>query len=388
MITIHDKMKCTGCTACASICPVQCIEMKTDEEGFRYPSVDLDLCIHCNQCESVCEVLNPPQRKPFDTKYLSGKTDSLKEQRRSASGGAFHALASAVLKRGGLVYGAGYDDENLPCHMCISDVDDLCRLQGSKYVESDLGNTFQTIKEVLSEDEAKEILFSGTPCQVNGLRKFLRKDYENVYYVEIICHGIASRKIYAKFKHDFEKKNGKVETINFRSKALAGWSPATFEIHTKKKKYQEIFYKTDYGRGFGIGLFARPSCFQCPFAKLERTSDLTLGDYWNVPKEEYDENGLSLILVNTSKGEQLVDKTENLLVHTADKDRALEGNPRIYSSLKEPEERHDVLASDRSFKEIVDQYGFAYPLKNRVIDKIPVGLRQGLIKIKNKIKRS
>ena len=122
-------------------CP-ESIEMKTDEEGFRYPSVDLDLCIHCNQCESVCEVLNPPQRKPFDTKYLSGKTDSLKEQRRSASGGAFHALASAVLKRGGLVYGAGYDDENLPCHMCISDVDDLCRLQGSKYVESDLGNTF------------------------------------------------------------------------------------------------------------------------------------------------------------------------------------------------------------------------------------------------------
>lgn len=312
MISIDSPEKCCGCTACASICVHDAITMEPDSMGFLYPKVDANKCVECGLCEKVCQFndnydrsLNLDQPLAFAARHKD-----MGEIMKSRSGAAFVAVSDYILELGGIVYGAGYKDHFRIAHKRAATKEERNELRGSKYVQSDMRGVFRQVKEDLKNGSF--VLFSGTPCQTSGLNAFVGgKLRENLYLVDIVCHGVPGPFIWRDYLSFLERKHGsKITYVNFRDKELYGWKAHKetfmFEREEDKISYPFLFYQS---------ILFRQSCSICPFTNLQRPSDITLADYWGWERTDstfnIDDRGCSLVLCNTKKGCALFEAVQN-----------------------------------------------------------------------------
>lgn len=323
MISITDKRNCVGCGACAHICPKNCITMTEDAEGFAYPRVDETMCINCGLCERVCPLL--AEFTASDTpepETLVAFANDAPLRFASSSGGVFSVLARNVLQSGGVVFGAAFAEDFSARHVCIRSEAELLKLQGSKYVQSDLQETYREAKRALTE--GKTVLYSGTGCQIAGLRSFLCGEYENLLCVDVLCHGVPSPEVWRKYLSEQEKK---VSAVHFRVKEPS-WRDYRFGLDFADGTVYRVPREDDlYMALFLRNVSLRPSCYDCRFKGVHRLSDLTLGDCWGI--ESYmphmdDNRGTSVILVHTEKGKALLARVKDVLVlENAEIDKAL-----------------------------------------------------------------
>lgn len=373
-----NKNQCCGCTACYSICPKNAIKMEYDEEGFLYPSINGDLCVDCGMCKSVCAFQNGYEKRPVIKGYALKHKD-MDIRMKSRSGGAFAGVASYILSLGGVVYGAVYGENYSVKHFRCADKKDLPKIQGVKYIQSEMNDIFADVKSDLKS--GKYVLFSGTTCQVAGLLAFLEKtDTSKLYTADLICHGVPNNMIWQEFLHWNERKyKGKLTDAKFRDKCY-GWKPhfESVTINGKKhktKRFCLMFYEND---------ILRPSCYECRYASLDRAGDFTLGDFWGIQKqhkEMRDKTGCSLFMINTKKGEELFDKiSENFILKEADVVKASYPNPNLRFPTPRPKRRE-------YFWELYKTYDFDKVMKiyNRKIFKSRV--KKNLKKIKRIIKK-
>lgn len=337
MELITNKNQCCGCTACYSICPKNAIKMEYDEEGFLYPSINSDLCVDCGMCKSVCAFQNGYEKHPVIKGYAL-KHKNMDIRMTSRSGGAFAGLSYHILSLGGVVYGAVYGDNYSVKHFRCTDKKDLPKIQGVKYIQSEMNDIFFDVKSDLKS--GKYVLFSGTTCQVAGLLAFLKNtDTAKLYTADLICHGVPNNMIWQEFLHWNERKyNGKLTDAKFRDKSY-GWKPhfESVTINGKKhrtKRFCLMFYEND---------ILRPSCYECKYASLDRAGDFTLGDFWGIKKQYkdmFDKTGCSLFLINTKRGEELFDKiSHNFILKDADVVKASFPNPNLRFATPLPKNR-------------------------------------------------
>ena len=315
MLTV-DYEKCTGCGACVQRCPKRCISWTEREFGFRYPQIDKDACVNCGQCEKVCPIDKALEVSAEQKAYAAVHKDD-EVLAKSTSGGAFTAIADAVFAQGGIVYGAAMLDGMQVKHIRTSGKDDFEGLRSSKYLQSDTGTTYQMVEQDLKQ--GKTVLYSGTPRQIDGLKNFLGKDYENLYTVDIVCHGVGSQAYFDKYMDYARERYGKIKALRFRSKEYAGWSCGGGVVVVdssdclKKIPYRD--FDNYYYSYFLSGDIYRKSCYSCKYANTNRVGDFTLGDYWgvealNLPLQT--KNGCSLLLVNNRHAMLLLDEIESL----------------------------------------------------------------------------
>lgn len=327
------KEQCCGCHACANICPVHAIEMREDEEGFLYPHVDEGKCVKCGRCAAVCQMMNGRKSAHGCSREVYACMNlNMEERMASSSGGVFILLAKQVLAQGGQVFGAAFDEKAQVRHEGASDLEGCRQFMGSKYVQSTIGNTFSEAKRLL--EKGVPVLFSGTPCQIHGLRLFLGKDYENLYTVDIICHGVPSPEVFSAYKTAaFEIFGKKVCNVQFRDKS-SGWKQysITWDLNGGEKK-KVLHGQSAYMKGFLSDLYLRPSCYQCQNKEGNYFSDLTLGDYWGVEKKDPDmddDKGTSVVLLHTDKGRALFGKIrDDLKIKTAELEYVIRCNSSI-----------------------------------------------------------
>lgn len=305
MIEIKDKLNCCGCSACAGICPKGCIEMQTDAEGFRYPQIDVDRCIDCRLCERVCPLLHrPQQQEPLAVLGAKNKNDDVRLN--SSSGGMFTAFAEYILLQQGVVYGAEMTADLKVRHCAVSDSTDLAKLRGSKYVQSDMDGCYKQARFLLQQ--GRSVLFSGTPCQIAGLKGFLMKDYDRLFTVDVVCHGVPSPKVYAKHLQEIGEQAGEpVTKVKFRDKQQ-GWKNGQTLFYTENYCYGDSKRKETYMRLFLNNVTIRPSCADCAFNNKRSCADITIADYWGTDKQypEFDDDkGVTLVIINTEKGREL-----------------------------------------------------------------------------------
>lgn len=344
MIHLSHTFDCCGCGACAQRCPVQCISMQEDGEGFLYPQVDTQKCIDCGLCENVCPVLHQAApRKPLATYAAKHPDEAVRLS--SSSGGVFSALAEAVLARGGVVFGARFDEHWEVVHAYTETIEGLAAFRGSKYVQSRIGESYKACEQFLKQD--REVLFSGTPCQIAGLRLYLRKEYPNLFTVDVICHGVPSPLVWRKYLENTIRSTGTnkmpaISSVTFRNKKL-GWKKYCLEIQIEPKTLLlfEPQDKNIFMRGFLSDLYLRPSCYACPARSGRSCSDLTIGDFWgirNYRPDLDDDKGTSAVLVNSQRGLELLEALQ-LDKTSMPYDSVLPGNPSLEHSSREPRYR-------------------------------------------------
>ena len=343
-----DQNLCTGCTACASICLKGCIEMQPDAFGFRYPQIREEACIDCGLCTKSCPVLAQNQETQLPQAYAAMAEDTdLRLQ--SSSGGVFSLLAQKVIERNGAVFGAAYDADFAVHHICAEASDDLKLLRGAKYAQSELGGCFTAIRHRLHEGQL--VLFTGTPCQVAGLKTFLKKEYDNLLTVDIVCHSVPSPEVWKAYVHfRAEKDNGgqlPVE-INLRSKQ-SGWSRYRYEnlFRYDTQTWTQSSGDSLYMKLFSGGWINRASCEQCRFKGYHRVSDLTIGDFWgiwNIAPEMDDNRGTSLVLVQSEKGAQYFEELCSAMrTKPVTLEQASAENPAILISFAHKDNRETVM---------------------------------------------
>lgn len=362
-IEVIGPENCTGCFACYNSCPYNAIEMVENEEGFYYPDINNN-CTRCGVCQKFCPVISPIRYgDEFSPKFYAGWSKNDETRINSSSGGMFPELARYILENGGVVFGVAWNENLLPVHIKITDVNEIPRLMGSKYIQSNVGTAY---KEVLSElRKGKTVLFSGTPCQVAGLNTFLKysKNRDNILTIGVVCHGVPSTLIFERYLEWIEKKyNKKVVGIEFRNKQQ-GWEKYRVVLRFNDgTKVQECHLLNPFYRGYLQNLYLRHSCYHCQFSTLPRYEDITLGDFWGVPKELKDEKGVSVVIANTPKGLRLLNTLKEIgrieLVEV-DMKTATQKNRRIVTgSFLIPKSRNQLLKDARkiSFEELMKQY--------------------------------
>lgn len=332
MIKIQNKQDCCGCSACVQRCPKHCISMKEDEEGFLYPVVDETVCIDCGLCEKVCPIINRPEKLPV-MKVFAVKNRNEEERMASSSGGVFIALAKKVIEQGGVVFGAVFDGNWEVKHTYAETLDGVKPMIGSKYVQSRIEESFCHAEKFLKE--GRKVLFTGSPCQITALHNYLRKDYPNLLSVDFLCHGVPSPGVWRKYLEEMSslsafKAAGKnsvlsssiksvpvITGIEFRDKTLHGWKKYSFVVRGSAPKadkntvlLSDIHYDNPYMKGFLADVYLRPSCYRCRCKNGVSHSDLTIGDFWGVPKvmpDFDDDKGVGIVLLNTDKGKCIFD---------------------------------------------------------------------------------
>ena len=339
---------CTGCGACASICPVGCIEMKPDDEGFLRPCIDVANCNECNLCGETCPILGKQIIENNET--IAYAAINLDEEIRynSTSGGIFTLLCQWVLHKDGIVFGASYDEYFNVVHCQVDNIQDLYKLRGAKYAQSNLGDTFKRVQAYL--DKGKYVLFSGTPCQVGGLKAFLGKEYSNLLLVDLICHGAPSPKIwqkYIEYRANIDSNGIKPSKINLRSKE-SGWPGYSIRFdYPNGEKYSSKNSEDPFLRGFVGNLYLRPSCYNCNYKGYDRQSDFTLGDYWGVWDQEpefHDGKGTSLVLLHTDKAKNCWNQISNQIkCKIVDLEESLRDNPSALVSSNKSSGRQEFL---------------------------------------------
>ena len=361
MIEIENKENCSGCHACANACPVNCINMTCDKEGFLYPVIDKDKCIGCNKCELVCHSINPLQNDNIPSAYACMNIDEVTRM-HSSSGGIFTLLAECIIEQGGVVFGAAFDADYNVHHIAATDLEQLSQIRGSKYVQSKIGDTYIQAKNFLEQDIP--VLFSGTPCQIDGLLKYLcGKHYEKLYTQDIVCHGAPSPKVWEEYlKHVKNISGNNIKYIYFRNKNN-GWKNFGVKIEFENNKSDIKDFKKDYFmKGFLSNLYLRPSCYNCHSKSLNRNSDITLADFWgidNILPDMNDDKGTSMLLVNTKKGKTLFDNiSEKIKFQSVDCSDAVKYNSSALKSVDKPKSRNKVIKqiNSKNFEKIIKKY--------------------------------
>lgn len=347
---IEKNTKCNGCQACASICPKSCIEMVKDEEGFLYPKIDEDKCINCRLCEKSCPVLDSrsceQSKETIDAYAVINKDDKARVE--SSSGGVFTAIASAVIRQGGVVFGATFNERFQVIHKPVETMAGLQELRGSKYVQSSIGNAYKQAEKFLQENRL--VLFTGTPCQIGGLHAYLKKPYDNLLTQDIICHGVPSPLVWEKYVAYREKKSGgKTLQVSFRNKRL-GWKNYSMQfLFSNQTEYTALQTKDPYMQVFLKNLCLRPSCYDCAFKTKARQSDFTLADFWgleNVLPNIDDDKGTSLVFIHSEKGRRIFNEIkETLSMYEVDGDRAILYNSAMVKSVAKPENRDKFMST-------------------------------------------
>lgn len=336
MIGIVKKDRCCGCGACAAACTINAISMIPDNEGFAYPVVDEGKCVKCGKCVTVCRFKDHDKSLPKGVRIFAARARNDDIVKCSSSGGVFSVLAEAVLRKDGVVFGAAWIAERQRVeHVEVESSEGLVRLRGSKYVQSVIGGAYRAARRHL--DAGRVVLFSGTPCQLTGLRAYLGKDYDNLYCVDVVCHGVPSPKVLSGYLAATVGKD--VSEVRFRDK-LKGWRNFTLSVELDGV-YKALGALRDdaYLRGFVSNLFLRPSCYKCQAEKL--ASDITLADYWNVNQvmpEFDDDKGASAVLVCSKKGFELFEESSlHMTVRETPIGKFLVANPNtILSSIMHP----------------------------------------------------
>lgn len=346
-----DNKACTGCLACVNACNQGALAVTKDDEGFYRPLLNAEKCVKCGACEKTCPIITPTKR--LDEKDLIVYAAWHKDEAiraRSSSGGAFSALASVVLEKGGVVFGASYAEDLTIKHIEVCDEAGLEKLRLSKYAQSYIGDSYQQVKKRLAEGHM--VMFVGTPCQVAGLKNYLRKDYENLLLVDFICHGVPSNDMLQAYLKWLEKKYGRVDHINFRDKRK-GWYDALRVIKSETGKEMVMRGADDnYWVGFSINNDLQESCYNCINQGFPRCSDITIADFWGLGKrvpfghKEEIEKGVSMIVVNDSKAMTLFkEASKNLYVIERTISETISGNKTAVRSSHRPKSR-DTLYKD------------------------------------------
>lgn len=337
MIYIKDKQKCCGCSSCVQVCPKQCISFNEDEQGFRYPLVDHKSCISCGLCEKVCPCINTESSKQ-PLKVFAAINPNEEQRMKSSSGGIFTLLAESVIDKGGVVFGARFNENWEVIHSYVETKEELKFFRGSKYVQSQIGETFKQAQEFLKANRI--VLFSATPCQISGLKKFLHKEYENLITVDVVCHGVPSPKVWRDYLFSLSKRRGTernlsllyqkgiqmITGIDFRNKSR-GWKNYRFivygSVENNKLNNKNLQCKNEiinssvrdniFMKAFLNNLILRPSCFNCPSKSGKSYSDFSLADFWSIklyaPQLD-DGKGVSLLYVHTNKALQMLQAIE------------------------------------------------------------------------------
>ena len=391
MIEIKDKKDCCGCGACMQRCPKKCISLEEDNEGFLYAKADASLCINCGLCDKVCPLLNPKE-KIQPKEVLAVKSRNEEERLKSSSGGVFIALAREIIAKGGVVFGAVFDKNWEVHHVCAERIEDVYPMMGSKYVQSRIEDTFKEAESFLKQ--GREVLFTGSPCQIAGLRSFLRfKDYPNLLAVDFLCHGVPSPGVwrqylaetYSGWKPAKDKKSrlqaaaGKntvllslnkkspIGGISFRDKST-GWKKYRFVVRGKSASKadqnsvlsSDIHYDNVYMRGFLSDIYLRPSCYECRCKNGANHSDLTIADYWGARVTDQDlddDKGLGLVLVNSEKGKYYFDGLDmDVRVITMEKARLCNGGFNEHTKPHPKRERFFwLICSGETVSTVVDE---------------------------------
>ncbi len=314
--------KCMGCAACASVCTHNAITMQTDKYGFKYPQIVITKCINCGLCSKICPILNTTNyNKPQKAIACFNKVS--KERHQSSSGGFVTVAANFIIAQKGIVYGCAFIPPMQIQHIRCTTKNDILKLQGSKYVQSDLTNIYSYLKEDLKK--GLKVLFIGTPCQIAGIKSLFSK-YNNLYTIDIICHGVPSLKY---LKDTLPTINEKIEEIKFRNNTSYNFSIISsngislFERPLSNDMYMKAFFN---------GITFRPSCFSCNYAKKERISDITAGDFWKLKSTIITDKdqGVSLVLINTQKGQVIFDNCKNkMFVEERPQEEAFKGNEQL-----------------------------------------------------------
>lgn len=330
-IVAHDR--CTGCSACMNRCPKSCISMKAGDGGFLYPVIDTATCIDCGQCHAVCPALHYDAYSgtalPRAYAAHQNNKDALEQ---CSSGGVFELLARDTLARGGAVFGAAFDDSYQVVHRCAETWEQAALFLQSKYVQSTIGNAYQEAKQLL--DAGRPVLFTGTPCQISGLKLFLGKPYPQLLCQDIACHSVPSPQIWVDYLSELQKHQGSpVAEVLFRKKA-PNWEGYHFQVRFENGTVHDcIGMDTPYMKAFINGLISRPSCYTCPFKGLTRDSDVTLADFWGVQQlcpSAYHAKGTSLVLLHTQEGMDAFERIKaHLAIQKVDPLLAVSANPAV-----------------------------------------------------------
>lgn len=386
MIEINRLTDCCGCSACASVCPKQCISMQADEEGFLYPMIDSDKCVNCRLCEKVCPVINEVRSSDYLRKAYILRTEQEEILIDSTSGGFFTPLAKCLLDNDGIVCAAAYDNDYNVSHSFIlpdeSNTDQTFeKFRGSKYVQSDINQCYGQIKKYLAND--KTVCFVGTACQVYGLKCYLQKDYSNLFTVDLVCHGTPSPKQWKKYLDYQRQKHGSnIKKVSFRSKKY-GYHNALMEIQFVNGKKYFASARTDFMlKSFFREIASRPICYQCPFKKLNRCSDLTVYDCWHVEELlcdlKDDNKGFTNVIAQSHKGEQMLNmlyENKYIELHETEMDRAVELDGVMIKESAVPHPSRSVFYKD------LDQHS----LKEHINMYLPVTARDYLIELLKKM---
>lgn len=301
---IEDTSKCTGCQACFNVCAKNAIEMKYDGEGFLFPQIDESKCVNCHLCQKVCPAVNTQKNKKYRASYGCFASDE-KEQMESSSGGFFALLAKKIISEGGIVYGAAFDEKFNVVHASAENETELKRLRETKYVQSSTGQSF---KDALKNLKAgRKVLFSGTPCQIAGLKGYLTDDYDNLICLDLICHGAASPKVWQSYVA--EKIGTDVAAISFRDKSKGIHNVYLTYKANNGGEYREKYTESKYIEGFAGGMFIRESCFICKYVGYKRCSDITIGDFWGTTEHPGFSNnfGSSVVVLHNKKAQRYFD---------------------------------------------------------------------------------
>lgn len=346
IVLFDNKVNCCACGACMNICPKGAITMIEDEYGFLYPEINKELCIKCGVCKKVCAYQNiSPTKRPL--KAFAAVNKNKEQLMKSASGGVFSALATNVLNKGGVAFGATLtfeDGHAIPKYIAIDHVEQLPLLQGSKYVQSSIGDTYKQAKMYLQE--GRLVLFSGTPCQIGGLYGYLGKDYENLITIDVICHGVPSAKMFDDYLQNerIKRKAQSVIGYSFRDKKKGWGMNGRLDLQFADKKVKSFYIPArlaSYNTLFLDGDTYRENCYSCKYAGALRPADLTIGDYWGIEvehpellkKKQYEEHyGISCILANTDKGIMVCEGINNQILAESTFEKVSNKN----GQLKEP----------------------------------------------------
>ena len=326
---LAERSRCTGCGACAAVCPREAIAMVRDREGFGAPAADPSKCDGCGRCAAACPILHPKASEGvLPAAYAAWHRDDA-VRLASTSGGVFTALAEDTLRAGGVVFGAAFDDKLHLRHTAAFRAEDLAKFRGAKFVQSDLGSTFREIREVV---KTRPVLFSGTPCQVDGLYRFLGERPENLTTCDLVCGGVPSPGVWESLVADRARRKRKaVVSVRFCSK-VAGWQNCHLTLRYEDGSQDSApLRETEYGRALARGLFLRESCYRCPYSSLSRVGDLTLGDFRGLRPEELpeqQEKGVSLLLINTPHGSHVFDRLD-IGCKQFSAERAVAGDPHL-----------------------------------------------------------
>lgn len=384
MLTITRREECCGCSACEQACPKRCITLLPDEEGFWYPKVDHQSCIECHLCEKVCPVINQQdERTPLEVYAAYNQEEQIRA--KSSSGGIFTLVAENVIKSGGIVFGVRFDYNWNVVFSYTDSLEGLDSFRGSKYVQAELGNAFLEVEQFLKQ--GKTVLFTGTPCQIAGLRSYLHHDYDNLLLMDLICEGVPSPKVWKRYLTEEVSRLCKevyhicendvaIKSISFRNKS-AGWKQFAFALTLEDKQAKRdlapyINRDSAYLQAMFHYLDLRPICYECPFKSCKSHSDITIADYWGIHAlhpEMDDDKGTSMVYLNTLRGKTFfpLDKTSYLKTNYEE----VFGINNIITSVRKHPHRDDFFTKVDKSKSIIKLLNhYTFPPTKELVKKI------------------